>query len=489
MVPNSLQRLAVAMCFIPCLLVAQSSGWAASQNIPAEPLEALVAFIQEVHPNAYRFISKAELDAHLKAEIQDLGGDRDPITLARAASRILAVIGDAHLAVGIAPDVTTGPLVPFLLKRAGERIFLDASEPAMPIGTEVISVDGRPAGELLASMARLASVDGARPTVMAAEAERRFPFLALLELGAKDAYELRVRRPGAMPETVTLQATNREGVARLTAARHSAPVWGAMPESGEPAWPTLEPIDVDTNLLRLASFGLLDESGYEERITALFAMLEPESRLVVDLRGNEGGNRALGIIVLKRLLGRPFTQWTSVATRVKRIPNAFRESVSFPLAPASALYDFPGTRQGQRWVVDGDPLAERMVPLDELHQGPIAVLVDDATNSAAMEFLVGLLAHREGVQVIGTETQGACDRHTGQLPVVFNADGLAAIISLFEIDMVTVAHCQPGGVIVPDMEIDYTEEDFLRGRDPYMDALDSERILGETEAAQLHRLM
>ncbi len=116
-------------------------------------------------------------------------------------------------------------------------------------------------------------------------------------------------------------------------------------------------------------------------------------------------------------------------------------------------------------------MAEEMRPVGDSHPGPLVTLVDDATNSAAIEFLAALLAYREGVQVIGTETQGACDRHSGQLPVVFQSDSLAAFVSLFLIDLVSIPGCEPGHGVVPDVEIVYTEEDYFEGRDPYLDAL------------------
>lgn len=447
------------------------SGCAAPPRVPSQPLPALVAFLRAAHPDPNRFVSEADLNARLDAEMRALNNGTDAIAVARAASRVLASVGDAHLAVGLGPEVAAGPLLPFLIKRAGERFFIDASEPQLPLGTEVIAVEGRPVADLLDAMAALASVDGDRPELRAAEAERRFSFLALIELGVRASYELLVRRPGGEPETITLKPTDREGVARLTSARQSAPLWGTVLRAGEPPWPTLTRIDETTQLLRLPSFGITDEAQYEARIAALFATLAPKERLVLDLRGNEGGNRALGLAVLRRLLNRPFTQWASVSTRVRAIPKGFRDLISFPIAPESALHGFPGEKRGQVWVVDGDPLAARMVPVENPHPGPVVAFIDDATNSAAIEMLAALLAHREGVQLIGTETQGACDRHTGQLPVVFKSGNLAAFVSLFEIKLVPTPGCQPGRGIAPDIKVIYTEEHFLEGRDPFLFAL------------------
>ncbi|MGH1343675.1 MAG: S41 family peptidase [Nannocystales bacterium] len=442
-----------------------------AKDVPSDPLRAFAAFLDATHPALHRFVGASELEARVDLEVKNLGGDDDPLALARAASRVAAAVGDAHLAVGLPPEVAEGSLVPFLLKRAGEHVFLDASEPMLPRGTEVLQVEGRPVGALFEAMAAMACVDGDRPEVRAAEVEHRFAFLALLELGAHEHYTLVVREPGGDPRTIQLEATDRAGVGRLSAQRYSAAVWGSPLPQGEPPWPTLTRISPTTQLLRLASFGYEDDAPYEERVEALFATLAPHERLVVDLRGNEGGNRLLGVTVLRRLLARPFAQWASVSTRVRAIPPGFEDLIEFPIVPEASLTGFPGKKAEGRWLVEGDPLAERMVPAAQYHPGEVVLFVDAATNSASIEFIAALLAHRDGVQVIGTQTQGACDRHNGQLPVVFQSQSLMVLVSLFDIELVPIPGCRPGHGVMPDVEVVYSETDFLGSRDPYLDAL------------------
>jgi hypothetical protein len=473
---------------LPSFLVLASAGCATRAPVPAEPLPAFIAFLREVHPDPHRFVSAAELDERLDAEMEMLDADSHPLSVARGASRLVAAIGDAHLAVGLPTEVSEGPQIPFLVKRAGERVFLDASVPSLPLGTEVLAIDGRPVTEMLNSLAELASVDGARPAVRAAQAERRFAAFALMQLGARDRYEISVRRPGGNPETIALDATDRQGASALAGARRSAPFWGGGERHpGEPAWPTLVRVDETTQILRLPTFGIADAAAYEERITSLFATLAPEERLVLDLRGNEGGFRMLGVAVLRHLLDRPFTQWDRVSTRVRAIPRGYRDLISFPFPGAgeAALRGFPGVSRDGGWVLEGDPLADHMRPGGDPHPGPIVVFVNEATNSAAIELLAALLANREGVQVIGSETQGACDRHSGEIPVLFRSGKLGVLVSLFDIDLVPIPRCVPGGGIVPDIEIVYTEEDFLQGRDPYLAALRPPPVSGPLVHAEI----
>jgi C-terminal processing protease CtpA/Prc len=453
------------------LLAAALSGCAGAPPTGASELRALVTFLRDVHPGPHRYVDAETLDAIVDAEAARLEGDVDVLAMARGVQRVLAAMGDAHLMAGRSADGGEALGFPLLAIRAGDRVFVDASEPPLPIGTELLSVSGLAAQDFLRTLSAYAAVDGGTETVRLAEAERRFADFATLELGHRDAYVVEVRRPDGSPETLSLPALRADARAILYTRRHSAPRWGSA--EGAP-WPTLLERE-GAAILRLPSFGLMDEEGYAARVDALFDALDPEATLALDLRGNEGGVRTHGVAVLRHLLDAPFAQWTRVETRVRAIPRAHASRVSYPFAPADALHDFPGVHVGDRWVFEGEPLAEQMIPTGEPHAGEVFVFIDDATNSAAIELVAALLAHREGVRVIGTETQGECGRHTGHMPVLYEVGaGVVVLASLFEITLVPIPGCAPGRGVVPDIPIVYEEAHFLEGRDPFVEALDGE---------------
>lgn len=431
---------------------------------PVGQLDSLVAFLRDVHPEPHRHVAAAELDALVAGEQSGLGDAPDALALAAATQRVVAALGDAHLVAGLAADGSRREGFPLQAVRAGDTIFVDASEPALPLGTELVSVEGRPAAAFLRDLSRYASIDGDRPAVRLAEAERRFAGFATLELGRRERYAVEVRRPGEGVTALTLNASSVD----LDARRASAPRWG---RSDAAPWPSVHAHDAWT-ILRLPGFGVPDEEGYAARVDAIFAELAPDAPLALDLRGNEGGIRAHGVAVLRHLLAEPFAQWTRVETRVRAIPDAHAARVGFPIAPREALTGFPGARVGDRWVFEGDPMADRMIPTGAPHEGAVAVLVDDATSSAAVELVAALLAHREGVLVVGTETQGECGRHTGQLPVLYDVGaGVSVLASLFEITLVPFSGCEPGRGVVPDVEVRYERAHFLEARDPFLEAL------------------
>tara|TARA_B100001750_G_scaffold82963_1_gene65715 strand:- start:4576 stop:5286 length:711 start_codon:yes stop_codon:yes gene_type:complete len=228
----------------------------------------------------------------------------------------------------------------------------------------------------------------------------------------------------------------------------------------------------DALVLRLATFGTSDRVTYLDEVDRLGPRLAEADPLILDLRGNEGGDRSLGVRVAQYILQEPFTQWARVRTRVREIPDRFRAAVRFPFGPESALTDFPGARTTEGWTWTGDPLAATMTPRGAGHAGALVLFVDDATNSAAIELAVALLAHHPNVRVVGTETQGECGWHVGQLPIVFeDGRGPAMILSLFAIDLVPYPGCRPGRGIEPDLPVTTSLEDFRSGRDPYLVAL------------------
>lgn len=308
-------------------LVGLTSACAGSQpraasSDPAGALQQAVAFLQAVHPATARSEMAAALAHQAEEEAAALSerGEPTDLEVARALQRTLAVLGDAHLYTGLPSPEPSRLRLPLLPVRLEGRWWIDASKPALPRGTELLAVERMSIEELMARLSRFATVDGGHMEVRRDQAERRFATFAYLLLGPRPRYTVRVRRPGGVEENLVLPAVGTEALRALEPARHSAPSRGAPPAADIP-WPFLIPVDGQTVLLRLPSFGVPHEAEYQARVDALFASLGGRETLILDLRGNEGGLRTHGIAVLRHLLQEPFTQWARVRARVQAIPE------------------------------------------------------------------------------------------------------------------------------------------------------------------------
>lgn len=456
-----------------------SPGVAVPEPSQSGVLREMVEFVLAVHPAPYRYVDAATLERRLQDEERRLAALATPDDLEKARSmhRVLASLGDSHLALAL-PSLQPAagnplPLLPLLPQRVGDRVFVDASEPPLPAGTVLLEIDGMPVEELYERMAPLVFVDGHRPEVRRARLDRDFTLPFHLAFGAHPEYRARVRLPNGEEVERSFPAVARETIVALHGRRISAPLRGRSSNSAPP-WPFLYEAG-GVQVLRLPSFGIPDQEGYRRKVDELLSSLRGDEPLALDLRGNRGGLRTHGMAVLDHVIDGPYVQWQRIATRVRDIPARFRTRVTFPFAPPEALREFPGEPRGGLFVYEGDPLADRMRGGIASHRGEIYAFVDDGTDSAAVEMLAALLAHRTDVTVVGAETGGECGRHIGEIPVMYSTaaggPALRLLVSLAAITHVDVAGCAPGRGFVPDRPVIYTEEDFLGGRDPYLAAV------------------
>ena len=441
-------------------------GCAADPGSPAvSPLRARLELIRAVHPAPLRTASDEELERLLLAVDSP---SPTPFEAAGALRKLLARVGDSHLAGALPPPAPgEATFLPLLVLRVGEDYRVDACSDPAAVGAVLTGIGGVPMEVLMEELASMATVDGDRPAVRLAEAERRFVELLRLARGAQEVWQVQVQHDAEPATEHSLAGVGLAALAGLDAQRQSR-------AAGRPDASPLPQLFHDGSLtvLRLATFAPTDRAAYLAEVEALAPAMASAENLVIDLRGNEGGDRSLGVAVARHLLAAPFAQWARVRTRVRAIPERFADHVRFIAGPEEALTEFPGEATADGRVVRGDPLAATMTPLEPRYDGPLTLVVDDGTNSAAVELAVALLAHHPDVRVAGSETQGECAWHIGQLPILYDdGRGPAMLLSLFEIELVAYPDCRSGRGIEPDLPVTTTLEDFREGRDPVMAAL------------------
>lgn len=429
------------------------------------PLAARRAFVEAVHPAPFRTLEYERM----LAEFESLAGEHsgEELSVARAYREFFALFGDSHLVTSL-PQATerAAGFVPFLVKRVEGEWLIDACLDGDVVGQQIASLNGVDFQELMERIAAQASVDGARLALQVEEAERKFFEFMYLEFGPQSVWRIVTEDPSGTRAEQNLRGISAQQLGELSRSRISAAYWGES-RSSLPLLDEYEGVAV----LRLGSFGGSNREEYLAAVEALAPTLAEAERLIIDLRGNEGGDRSLGIALTRHLLGVPFTQWARVRARVRAIPRRFRAHARFLFGDASTLADFPGVRTASGWVLEGDPLADTMTPARLRYDGPLVLIVDDATNSAAIEMAVGLLAYHPDVTVVGEETQGECSWHIGQLPVLYDDERAPALlVSLFEIELVPYSGCAPGRGIQPHVEITYSREQFEEGVDPFLEA-------------------
>lgn len=440
----------------------------------ADALRTFVAFVAAVHPDPHRFVDEATLDALVAREVDALASQASPTELevGRAFTRVAAAYHDAHMAVAL-PSFRTGgnlTVLPLAVALVEDAVFVDASTPEVPLGTTVTAIDGTPITDVLGALAPLAVYEGENAAARRRAIEDGFTRLHALAFGASPTYAVTLRADDGTERVETWPAIGLDAYAALARTRRSRPQRG---DASGPQ-PTLRLREDGTAILRMATFGVVDEGAYRARLAEHVAALASAARVVVDLRGNEGGYRTLGVALANHLVTAPYAQWQRYAVRVRAIPAAFEDLVA-PAFGASLepLATFPPETTGGLHVLEGDPLAALMQPASPHIRGQLFVLVDARTNSAANELAIALRVSRPDAVFVGEEIGGECARHVGEVPVTFTspAYGVVALLSLVRIEHVETPGCAIGHGLLPDVAVTCDRACFLAGRDPYLDAI------------------
>jgi C-terminal processing protease CtpA/Prc len=141
-----------------------------------------------------------------------------------------------------------------------------------------------------------------------------------------------------------------------------------------------------------ASFVLSD--GEKKRIDGVFRALDAGNveDLILDLRGNSGGNSEMGDFIFSYLTERPFRSFSRV--RVKLSPES--------LATYGDQSRFAG-HEGLIITYRGEE--KRHARPETPFEGRVTLLVDNATFSSAMDFAAMFRDYEIG-EIIGYETGG-----------------------------------------------------------------------------------
>lgn len=446
-----------------------------SGEAAAEDLRGLVAFVEAVHPDPYRFTTQSDFARLAAQEDEALRALSAPseIELGRAMQRVLAALHDSHAAVALPvyqPDaVASQSVLPLLIDVIDGEAYVDASVGDLPEGAQVLAIDGRAFDEVQRTLLGLVLADGVAEGPRVRVLEDELPKHYLLAYGMQPSYQVELRTGEG--ETITREVAGVSVAQAGALRRERRSVALREADAGERAAPRLTNPAPGVAVLRLASFGEADADRYAAEVDALFARLSDVHTLVLDLRGNRGGDRSLGAAVINHLVARPYVQWLGASTRVQRMPDRFEASVGPAFGvPLEGLLRFSEHAADGRYHLRGDPLAARMQPKAPHFDGRVLVWADGLTNSAANELVLGLLSVRPDVTLIGSELGGECQQHIGEQPVLYTTEhyGITIALSLARVEHVPVAGCSFGRGLVPARTVVESVDDLVSGQDPYL---------------------
>ena len=361
--------------------------------------------------------------------------------------------------------------LPFQFLWLGDRMIVtaDPTETGLTPGTDIVTLNGQPAGAVLARLIQVARADGSnnakRRQLMSVQGQdgyESFDVFYPLMFGSRTAHDLEVVGPDGRRRTlrvpaISLAARRAQGAVATQAA--DAPRW-TMDRRGR------------TAVLTMNDWGLYDSPwdwrGWLDREMDSLATSDVD-RLVVDIRANEGGLDC-GDALAARLTDRTLAADSGRRlVRYRRIPDELR--------PVLDTWD----RSFDDWGEDAQPFNARFLTLrrsaDEgaaiVPKGPRftgrVVLLTGPQNSSAT-FAFARMMKQEGLATLVGETTGGNRRGINGGAFYF----LRLPATGLEVDVPLIGYFpktpEPDAGTEPDILIPTTAEAIARGEDPAMQA-------------------
>lgn len=361
-----------------------------------------------------------EMYARYRPQIEQATSDREYYVL---IGRMLAELNDAHTSVVPSLAYEAGCSFASTREMAGQAVVTvvrsSGGQVGLEVGAVVLTVDGQPIEQALNAVdPRLRA--GSTPWQ---RHNRAFQHLLRTPFGGRR--EITFETADGMERTATLACTEQVAAAE---------------SQGGDAWDLLLPAYRRELVSRRLPSGLgyirvptLGVDLVDEFDAALDEMMDAPG-LILDLRGNGGGNSAFGDRIAGRLLDQPFVYGRDYYGG--RLP----------------------TRGWRKWM----PF--EVTPREPVYAGPVVVIIETTNMSSAEQFLVSLVDSGR-VETVGRRTGGASANPVRfRLPGAHNARFSTA--DFRRNDGTSIE----GVGITPDVQVTWTVEDMRQGRDPDLEA-------------------
>lgn len=371
--------------------------------------------IEEAHSGLYRYSSKPEMDRAFDAERAKLNRPLTKPEFLTVLVETLAQIRCGH--TGLTPDeetqkeVAAARMFPLGIVVEGRRLMVQSNDAAddrtIRPGMEIVEINGRKAADIVARILPKLPADGDIETGKRSRLQSSFP--RYYWLFVEQAVDFEVKARDAAGKTVT---TKLAGVADSDRKKNSSqnPLNAELQASLSKLQWSSENLalrfltDPDIAQIHIGGFG---GTNYPQWIEDTFRKLHEKGTkvLILDLRGNGGGNDMYGAMLVSYLTDKPFRYFDHI--NVKTISPSFKEHSDWPADREPRLREvmLPNPEGGYLVPAKLHPGVAEQPPGRYPFLGKVFVLIDGGTFSTAADFCA-VTHHLKRATFIGEETGG-----------------------------------------------------------------------------------
>jgi hypothetical protein len=461
------QRSSPGICLLLVLLL--FSPWVSPSEPTYSPqqlqedFQILRTTLEEAHPGLYLYADKAARDAQFDAVFEKLDRKMTGIEFFHLIAPLVADIHDAHTVVWPSPQsaIYSGEqdaFFPLRLRFIEGNAYVQESlvpDAAIARGTEVLSIDGLAMPGILERLLPYVPHDGHIETGKHFLLGKFFPLYYGWVFGPSTTFKLRTRDPMTGQEAnVELPAINVVDIAAITSQASSTDH-------------NLDLEILEKEAIAIMTIRWFGDRGIEPFFETSFSKLQELDiqDLVIDLRGNGGGDGHHGAMLYSYLTSEPFRYYDHLGAVLDGPLTYLEHTDQSQLMMDDILARIERTDAGERYYPHWYGLDAPQKGRYDSFAGNVYFLIDGGSGSSTTEFSAIAHSNRRGV-FVGEETGGTYyGNNSGTMPnLTLPNTGIVVVVPLFQFVMAASNVPNDRG-IVPDYSVTHTVADFVAGVD------------------------
>lgn len=428
--------------------------------------------LEEAQPGIYRLTKKPEIDRAFDTAVKSLDHSMDLLEFYRVMCLPIAAIKCGHTDVVLDPaaakEIEAMPWLPFNVKLFDGKayVFRDYAQAGTLAGQEIQAINGVPAAKIISTMLAAESQDGDIQTSRQLTVGGHFGWSLIVSLGLKAPYDVLLAEPGTgKSETVHLAGIKHAEMDALSKRVYPQ-------DQDKVPSKALQFFDEGKiAFLRYSLFGLdIDEARVFVKKSFEDIHSKGSKTLILDLRGNVGGEGEIGAILLSYLVDRPFKYYDDlIITKGPGMQYSFAKYIDNEKHRDGLVPDgISELRADGKGHLTNDSLLGLQQPNTPGFSGPLYVIINGRCFSAGAEFLTEVHYHHRA-KFIGEESAGAYygNNSSGPERITLPNTKLGLYIPFVSGYMSvggTHEH-DPARGIIPDFPVKHTLADLLAGVD------------------------
>jgi hypothetical protein len=419
--------------------------------------------LEAKHHEMYRYTSAKEFEVMFEQVKSDLDREMSVRDFYLTMTPLIAALHCGHTKWIVAGEDMYYPffdadLFPLQLHFEKDKAYVighfDGKE--IPVSAEVISINGEKTGDIIKNLLpKLTFADGFSQGGKYYQLNHAFPGIFSTHFGTKPTYDVEVLVDGKT-QILTFEGVSHHQIKAYHSSKYK--------EHEDPF--RLEILEANTAWLDIDRFyAYPNEPAFKKFLKASFEEIQKNniSDLVIDLRGNEGGNESWGIELYKYLAESPFSYYDRISVKKKeKLDFDAKTSFLFKLA---SMFNKNG-ENGREFTLQKGLKTQK--PHKNAFRGNVYLLLDGQSFSVTTEFASRFKSEKRGA-IIGSETAGGYAMNTSGFFSIVNLPyskiDLGIPLLGFHMAGLTESNPKDRGIF-PDYAIETKAENIQNGIDP-----------------------